>query len=70
MILDVVFKPEEAMDVDFGEVQTITSSGPKDYDKLDNRPSINEHMLIGGENSLESLGIGLADNQAISKLFK
>lgn len=58
------------MDVDFGEVQTITAGGTKDYDRLQNRPSINEHVLVGGENSLESIGIGLTSNQEIAKLFK
>lgn len=60
---------EGEMAVDFGEIQTITDSGPKDYDRLKNRPSINEHVLIGGENSLESIGIGLSSNQEIAKLF-
>ena len=41
----------------------------KNYDLLSNRPSINEHLLVGGENSLEELGIGRASNSDIARLF-
>lgn len=41
----------------------------KNYDLLNNRPAINEHLLVGGENSLEELGIGRANNTDITRLF-
>ena len=41
----------------------------KNYDRLSNRPSINEHLLVGGENSLAELGIGRASNADIARLF-
>lgn len=41
----------------------------KNYDLLNNRPSINEHLLVGGENTLEELGIGRATNTDITRLF-
>ena len=41
----------------------------RNYDLLSNRPAINEHLLVGGENSLAELGIGRATNTDIARLF-
>ena len=43
--------------------------GTTDYTQLTNVPSINEHILSGGENSLASIGIGRASSADINKLF-
>ena len=43
--------------------------GTSDYTQLTNVPSINEHTLSGGENSLVSLGIGRASTADINRLF-
>lgn len=40
-----------------------------DYNQLSNRPSINEHLLVGGENTLEEIGIARANNADITRLF-
>ena len=40
-----------------------------DYNQLSNRPSINEHLLVGGENTLEEIGIARANNADIARLF-
>ena len=47
----------------------VVSRIERNYDKLNNRPSINEHLLIGGENSLSDLGIGRAKNTDVNRLF-
>lgn len=39
------------------------------YSMLTNLPSINDHVLAGGENTLASLGIGRASNADINRLF-
>lgn len=51
---------------DYGIVQEEVIS---DYGMLNNLPSINEHVLTGGENTLASLGIGRASSADINKLF-
>ena len=43
--------------------------GETNYDRLRNRPYINEHLLVGGENSLSDIGIGRANNTDIARLF-
>ena len=43
--------------------------GGSDYNRLRNRPAINEHLLVGGENSLLDIGIGRANNVDINRLF-
>lgn len=58
-------------------IETVTMDAPtpvisrieRNYDRLNNRPSINEHILAGGENSLSDLGIGRANDTDISRLF-
>ena len=40
-----------------------------DYNQLSNHPSINEHLLVGGENTLEEIGIARATNADIARLF-
>lgn len=45
------------------------SGGEANYERLRNRPCINEHLLVGGENSLSDIGIGRANNTDISRLF-
>ena len=58
-------------------IETVTMDAPtpvisrieRDYNRLNNRPSINEHLLVGGENSLSDLGIGRANNADIGRLF-
>lgn len=47
----------------------VVSRIERNYDKLNNRPSINEHLLIGGENTLEEIGIARATNADIARLF-
>lgn len=44
--------------------------GTTDYNELTNKPSINEHVLTGGENTLTSLGIGRASIEDINRLFR
>lgn len=41
----------------------------RDYDRLNNRPSINEHLLHGGENTLDEIGIARATSADIARLF-
>lgn len=55
--------------VTMGSPVAVVSRIEKDYDRLNNRPSINEHLLVGGENSLSDLGIELAKNADITRLF-
>lgn len=43
--------------------------GVSDYTLLTNRPAINSHTLNGGENSLSSIGLGLASSSDINNLF-
>lgn len=43
--------------------------GVTDYALLENRPAINSHTLNGGENSLASIGLGLASSADINNLF-
>ena len=50
-------QPDDSLRVDFGEVNTASVPMTTDYDDLDNRPSINGHLLVGGENDLSDLGI-------------
>lgn len=45
------------------------SGGVSDYALLTNRPAINSHTLNGGENSLSSIGLGLASSSDINNLF-
>ena len=40
-----------------------------DYAALENKPSINEVPLAGGNNNLEDFGIGKASTSDVSKLF-
>lgn len=47
----------------------VVSRIERNYDKLNNRPSINEHLLVGGENTLEEIGIARANNADIARLF-
>jgi len=55
----------------FGGVRVIArGGGTTDYNELTNKPSINEHVLTGGENALTSLGIGRASIEDINRLFR
>lgn len=78
MKLKVSFHEDSPMKVEFGArggdfaaqfdpINLVTIGGT--YDKLINRPSINEHLLVGGENSLLDLGIGCANGEDITRLF-
>lgn len=78
MKIKVAFQEESPIKVDFCQnqgtfvaqfdpVQMVTIGGS--YDQLINRPSINEHELVGGENSLQDLGIGRATTSDILRLF-
>ena len=51
-------------------VKVIERGGTADYNELTNKPSINEHVLTGGENTLTSLGIGRASIEDINRLFR
>ena len=54
----------------FQNMQVVTErSAVTSYQELANKPSINEHVLRSGENTLDELGIGLARNTAIDRLF-
>ena len=48
---------------------TVVSRIERDYDRLNNRPSINEHLLHGGENTLDEIGIARAASADIARLF-
>ena len=48
----------------------INLGGVKDYGRLSNKPTINEHELRAGENTLEEIGIGLASALDVINLFK
>lgn len=61
--------PDKAMSAHIPGVKVIERGGTTDYNLLRNRPSINEHVLTGGENTLESLGIGRASMADINRLF-
>ena len=61
--------PDKTMSAHIPGVKVIDRGGTTDYNLLRNRPSINEHVLTGGENTLESLGIGHASMADINKLF-
>lgn len=78
MKLKVSFQEDNPMKVEFGArggdfaaqfdpINFVTVR--RNYDELLNRPSINEHLLVGGENSLYDLGIGRADGGDITRLF-
>lgn len=54
--------------VGFKGLQTVSSAG--DYSKLKNKPAINEHQLMDGENTLVSIGIGKTTNTAVERLFR
>lgn len=59
---------EEQLRIGFRNVQTITRM-TDDYGALRNKPSINEHQLTSGENTLASLLIGKCGNTDINRLF-
>lgn len=61
--------PDKTMSAYIPGVKVIERGGTTDYNLLRNRPSINEHILTGGENTLESLGIGRASMADINRLF-
>ena len=62
-------KVEEA-EIHIGEKMIIRRrDGVTDYALLENRPAINSHTLNGGENSLASIGLGLASSADINNLF-
>lgn len=61
-------KQDDAMTAQIKGARVI-DRGTTDYNLLRNRPSINEHVLTGGENTLESLGIGRASMADINRLF-
>lgn len=67
--VSVTIRPKQAMSARIPGVKVIDRGGTTDYNLLRNRPSINEHVLTGGENTLESLGIGRASMADINKLF-
>ena len=46
-----------------------SEQGTKDYNRLINRPKINSHELVGGENTLAQIGIGRSTNRAVDRLF-
>lgn len=46
-----------------------SGQGTRDYNHLINKPKINSHELVGGENTLAQIGIGRSTNQAIDRLF-
>lgn len=48
---------DESETVTMDSLSDIIVRYEKDYDRLDNRPAINGHLLVGGENSLEDIGI-------------
>ena len=66
-VVRVEFREGELLKADFGE--TYGSAGISDYADIKNKPSINGHELTGGENSLESLGVGRASSANINRLF-
>ena len=61
--------PDKTMSAHIPGVKVIDRGGTNDYNLLRNRPSINDHVLTGGENTLESLGIGRASMADINRLF-
>ena len=52
-----------------GIVAIGVQGGEVSYSMLQDKPSINEHQLISGENTLRQIGIGLSTNRAIDRLF-
>lgn len=46
-----------------------SGQGTNNYNHLINKPKINSHELVGGENTLIQIGIGRSTNQAIDRLF-
>lgn len=75
-IVGLIPKPNEitANIIPMGEVKgglsTTTGARISDYERLKNKPAINEHELRGGENTLAEIGLGLTTNTAILSLFK
>ncbi len=63
-----VREQEEQLRIGFRNVQTI-SRMTDDYGALRNKPSINEHQLTSGENTLASLLIGKCSTADINRLF-
>lgn len=66
--LDVDVRPKK-LNITTGNLVVREYSGEMDYDVLLNKPAINEHVLVGGENSLDDIGIGLARTADINRIF-
>lgn len=52
-----------------GVLSTPRSVVETDYSRLSNKPAINDHELRDGNNMLDELGIGVARNTDIDRLF-
>ena len=50
--------------------RVIASSGTSDYDKLKNKPAINEHELRGGNNTLEEIGVTSLSNMDLINILQ
>ena len=63
--LNAAFQDNDTMNADFGEVQEVTTT---DYNKLSNKPSINEVELKGNK-TFEDLGDKTLTNIEIKSIF-